>query len=152
MSVTVYATVADFVQRLPQTAWGARTTADVQYALATASSDMDDTFRGLYPLPFLAVGASVTRRCVDHARYLFMGGRGFSPTTEADQDIVRAEEEYVAWMDLVQRRTKFPDVTIDPAAPTTLPQSRGLYSQPTVASSVPRGWECGGGPGGRGVY
>jgi len=144
VSVTVYASVAQFTQRLPQTAWGARTVADVQNALVTASADMDDVFRGLYRLPFLAVGASVSRRCVDHARYLFLGGRGFSPEQEADKDIVRAEEDFWAWLDKVQRRTLFPDVTIDPTAATTLPA--GSWAQPTVASSPPRGWE--GGPGG----
>ena len=122
MPVTVYASVADFVQRLPVTAWGARTIADVQYALATASSDMDDCFRGRYVLPFLAVGASVARRCVDHARYLFMGGRGFSPTTESDQDIIRAEEEFQVWLDKVQRRVLFPDVTPIASGSPTLDQ------------------------------
>jgi phage gp36-like protein len=150
VSVTVYASVAQFTQRLPQTAWGARTVSDVQDALATASADMDDAFRGLYKLPFLAVGGSISRRCVDHARYLFLGGRGFSPENEADKDIVRAEEEFQTWLDKVQRRVLFPDVTIDPSATTTLPA--GSWAQPTVASSCPRGWEGGPGPGGRGVW
>lgn len=151
MPVTVYASVAQFTARLPQTAWGARNTVDVQNALAFASSDMDDVFRGIYPLPLLRVGYSVSIRCVDRARYIFMGGRGFSPETEADKDIVSAEAAFWEWLDRVHRRALFPDVTVDPAAPTMLPQQHGSYSQPTVASSIPRGWE-GCGPYGRGVW
>lgn len=142
MPVTVYATVADFTARLPVTAWGARTVADVQTALAFASADMDDCFRGRWTLPFVSVGASVTRRCVDHARYLFMGGRGFSPVTGADEDIVRAEEDYQVWIDKVQRRVLFPEVvTLD--NPSALEQpvvlTRSVIND-NGAIATNRGW------------
>lgn len=136
MSVTTYASVAQFFQwGLPQTALGARTVADVQSALDAASSDMDDCFRGAYPLPFASVGTSVSRRCVHHARYLFMGGRGFSPVTGADQDIVRAEEDYQEWADKVQRRVIFPDVVVDPTATAIRPPTIDSYAQPLALSS-----------------
>jgi hypothetical protein len=151
VAVTVYASVAQFTARLPQTAWGARTVADVQEALTISSADMDGVFRGLFPMPLLGVGYDVSRRCVDHARYIFMGGRGFSPENEADKDIVGAEADFWDWMDRVHRRVLFPNVTIDPTGTVVLPQSRGMFAQPTVASSIPRGWE-GCGPYGRGVW
>lgn len=136
MSVTVYADVPQFFAwGLPQTAMGARTVADVQAALAASSADMDDAFRGRFPLPFLAVGLSVARRCVEHARYLFLGGRGFSPETEADKDIVRAEADFWQWLDRVQRRVLFPDVTIDPTARVPLTLDPGGSAQPVVLSS-----------------
>jgi phage gp36-like protein len=134
--VTTYATVAQFFAwGLPQTALGARTTADVESALEAASADMDDCFRGRFPLPFLAVGLSVSRRCVYHARYLVLGGRGFSPVTGADQDILDAEKAVQEWLDKVQRRVLFPDVTIDPSAtlPTSLDPSGS--AQPYVITS-----------------
>ena len=53
----------------------------------------------------------------------------------ADQDILRAEEEYKEWIDKVQRRVLFPDVTIDPSAimPTSLDPMGS--AQPIVLSS-----------------
>lgn len=136
MAISTYASVAQFFEwGLPQTALGARTVAGVQSALDAASADMDDAFRGRYPLPFASVGLSVSRRCVHHARYLFMGGRGFSPVTSADQDIIRAEEDYQAWVDKVQRRVLFPDVTIDPTATVIQPVAPDSYAQPVALSS-----------------
>jgi hypothetical protein len=139
--ITTYATAAQFFEwGLPQTALGNRQVSDVQSALDAASGDMDDSFRGRFPLPFASVGLSVARRCVHHARYLFLGGRGFSPVTGADQDILRAEEDYQVWIDKVQRRVLFPDVVVDPSAtlPTTLDPAGS--AQPTVLSQPSRGW------------
>lgn len=141
MAIYVYASVAQFFEwGLPQTALGARTVTDVLRSLEASSSDMDDCFRGRFPLPFSAVGLSVSRRCVHHGRYLFLGGRGFSPVSGADQDILRAEEDYQVWIDKVQRRVLFPDVTIDPSAvlPTNL--DPGGSAQPVVLSQPSRGW------------
>lgn len=136
MPVTTYASVAQFFEwGLPQTALGARTVADVQSALDTSSSDMDDCFRGAYPLPFASVGLSVSRRCVHHARYLFLGGRGFSPETGADKDIIRAEEDFQVWADKVQRRVIFPDVVVDTTAIVIRPPTVESYAQPVVLSS-----------------
>ncbi len=123
MAITTYATVAMFFEwGLPQTALGSRTVADVQSALDAASSDMDDAFRGRFPLPLSAVGLSVSKRCVYLARYAFMGGRGFDPQSDADKEIVSKAKEAETWLDKVQRRVIFPDVTSDPSArvPTTL--------------------------------
>jgi phage gp36-like protein len=145
VSVTVYAAVPDFIAVLPQTAWGPKTTVDVQTALADMSGLMDDHFRGVYPLPFLAVGRSVTRLCALGARYLFLGGRGFSPVTDSDRAIVADFAEVMARLDKYQRRVLFPDVTIDPNATLTLPQQHGAMSQPTVSSLPPRGWHENGG-------
>lgn len=134
MAITVYATRAQFFERLPQTALGSRTVADVDDALVTSSADMDDSFRGVYPLPFATVGASVSRRCADHARYLFMSGRGYDPQADADKQIAADEAAYQVWVDKVQRRVLFPDVTIDPTAqmPTSL-NPHGA-AQPAVTS------------------
>lgn len=141
MTIYTYASVAQFFEwGLPQTALGSRTVADVQAALDAASADMDDSFRGRFPLPFSAVGLSVSRRCVHHARYLFLGGRGFSPVSGADQDVIAAEAAYQEWIDKVQRRVLFPDVTVDPSAtlPTTLDPAGS--AQPAVLSQPSRGW------------
>lgn len=136
MPLTTYATVAQFFEwGLPQTALGARTVADVQAALDASSSDMDDNFRGVYLLPLASVGLSVSRRCVHHARYLFLGGRGFSPVTGADQDIINAEKDFQVWIDKVQRRVIFPEITPDVTARPIPVNSYGPYAQPEVSSS-----------------
>lgn len=136
MPITTYASVAQFFEwGLPPTALGARTVVDVQSALDAASSDMDDSFRGIAPLPFASVGLSVSRRCVHHARYLFMGGRGFSPVSGSDQDILRAEEDFQVWIDKVQRRALFPDIVVDVSAKMPVPISTGPLAQPFVVSS-----------------
>lgn len=136
MAILVYATVLQFFDwGLPQTAIGSRTVADVQSAIVASSSDMDDCFRGRFPLPFATVGLSVSRRCVYHARYIFLGGRGYSPVSGADDDILRAETEYQEWIDKVQRRVMFPDVTIDPTAKTPPSLDPGGSAQPLALSS-----------------
>lgn len=116
MAITVYATRNDFSAVLPTTAWGARTVADVDQALADASSEMDDFFRGRYPLPFSRVGQTVAKRCAFIARYLFLGGRGFAPETDSDKRVVADYEQTMEWLDRVQRRVTHPDVTVDPTA------------------------------------
>ena len=88
MAITTYATTQQFFQWSPTTILGARTVADVQNALDTFSGEMDDFFRGRFPLPFATVGISVSRKCVMGARYVFLGGRGFDPQTDADKQIV----------------------------------------------------------------
>ncbi len=134
MPITTYASVPDFI--------ACRTLADVQKALDDASADFDDNFRGVVPLPLLSVSGSVSRKCAYHARYLFMGGRGFSPVTEADQDIIAADKDVEVWLDKVQRRVLFPfrPQDIDPSAviPSTL--TPGGSAQPTVLSQPSRGW------------
>jgi len=136
MPVTTYATVAMFFQwGLPQTALGSKTVADVQSALDAASSDMDDYFRGVYPLPFASVGLSVSRRCVAIARNIFMGGRGFSPVTGADEDLIRQLKDAEDWCDKVQRKVKFPDVVIDPTAQILQVPTFDTYAQPLAVSS-----------------
>jgi hypothetical protein len=134
MPVTVYATPADFAAVLPATAWGARTLADVNVALVDASSEFDDFFRGRYPLPLLAVPQSVARRCALFARYLFLGGRGFSPITDSDKDIVGAAKDVSDWLDEVQRRVRHPltpGVHFDPNA------AAGITSLDSVAAAQP---------------
>jgi len=141
VAITTYATLAQFFEwGLPATALGARTTADVQSALDAASSEMDDYFRGVYPLPFSSVGLSVSRRCVAIARNIFMGGRGFSPVTGADEDLIRQLKDAEDWLDKVQRRVKFPDVVIDPTATLPVNLTPGGSAQPTVLSQPSRGW------------
>lgn len=136
MAITTYATVAQFFEwGLPQTALGSRTVADVQSALDAASSDMDDAFRGRFPLPLASVGLSVSKRCVYLARYAFMGGRGFDPQSDGDREIVAKSEEAWVWLDKVQRRTAFPDVVIDTTATTPTTLDPGGASQPMVLSS-----------------
>ncbi len=136
MPITTYASVAQFFEwGLPQTALGARTVADVQSALDAASSDMDDMFRGVFPLPFSRVGTGVSKRCVYLARYAFLGGKGFNPQSDADKEIVAEAEKAEAWLDKVQRRVLFPDVTIDPTAAAPLPVALADYAQPVALSS-----------------
>lgn len=142
MPITTYASVPDFIACLPQTAWGARTLADVQKALTDASGDFDDYFRGVVPLPLLSVSPSVSRHCAYHARYLFMGGRGFSPVTDADKDIIAADLEAMLWLDKVQRRVLFPfrPQDIDPSASLPVNLTPGGSAQPAVLSQPSRGW------------
>lgn len=143
MAITTYATVAQFFDwGLPQTALGARTVADVQSALDAASSDMDDFFRGRFPLPFSAVGLSVSRKCVALAVNIFLGGRGFSPVTGADERVIAGVADAKDWLDRVQRRVLFPDVTSDASAvmPTSLTEPGS--PQPLALSEPPRGWSC----------
>jgi hypothetical protein len=116
MAITLYCTPTDFAAVLPQTAWGARTIADVNQAIVDASSIFDDTWRGVIPLPLASVGQSVARRCALYARYLFMGGRGFNPESDSDRLIVSDAQAVEAWLEKVQRRTLFPDIVSDPAA------------------------------------
>jgi phage gp36-like protein len=142
VAVTVYATVADFTARLPVTAWGARTVSDVETALADASGLMDDYFRGRFTLPFVSVGRSVSVQCVNIARNLFMGGRGFSPPAGADQDIIDALKWAEDWLDRVQRRVLFPDVVLI-ATPTALDQPFVISSSVINDNGVRgpnRGW------------
>lgn len=142
MAITTYATVAQFFQwGLPQTALGARTVADVQSALDLASSHLDDYFRGRFPLPFSAVGKSVSGHTVAVAVNIFLGGRGFSPVSGADQKVIADLAAAEVWADKVQRRVLFPDVTIDPSAtvPTTLDPAGA--AQPTVWSQPNRCWD-----------
>jgi|SRR5271166_1676209 len=135
MAIFVYATANDFNAVLPSTAWGARTIADVNQALADASSEFDDHFRGRFPLPLASVDQSVARRCALYARYLFLGGRGFSPTSDGDRQVVADAMNVEAWLDKVQRRVLFPNVVSDPTAivPTTLDPVGS--AQPNVLSS-----------------
>lgn len=135
MAITVYADVPAFIAVLPVTAWGAKTASDVQAALADFSAEMDDYFRGVFPLPFASVGPSVSKRCAYGARYNFLGGRGFSPEGDADKDIVRAYEKVMEWLVGVQRRTIFPDVKIDPTAAEPPKVADQNYAQPVVLSS-----------------
>jgi hypothetical protein len=139
-TITVYAQVSDFTAALPATAWGARTIVDVNQALADASSEMDDFFRGRYPLPLIAVPQTVARRCALLARYLFLGGRGFSPATESDKDITKAATDVYAWLDEVQRRVRHPltpGVHFDANASVVQPLDSVAAAQPlVVASSV----------------
>jgi hypothetical protein len=126
-----YATVAQFFGPggLPVTALGSRSTADVQACLDTATSDIDSlAFRGVYGpgFTFSAVGLDVSRRCVQHARYLFLSEKGYSPETGADQDVSRSEEDFKSWCDRVHRRVEFPDVTIS--------QSPAYSAQPLAIS------------------
>ncbi len=127
MPVTSYASIAEFSSRLPATAWGSRTQADVQNAIDDASALMDDCFRGRWELPFAAVGRSVSLQCVNIARNLFMGGRGFTPVHGADQDLISGLTDAREWLDKVQRRVLFPDVTLINAPPS--------LDQPVVLSS-----------------
>ncbi len=138
MAITVYGTLNDFMAVLPSTAWGTKTTADALQAMADASAMFDDSFRGRFPLPFSRVGQSVVRRCMLLARYLFMGGRGFSPETGTDRDIVSTAKEVEEWLDKVQRRVLFPDVTIDPTAtaPASLDPSPAVAQPLCISSSV----------------
>jgi len=134
--ITTYATVAQFFAwGMPQTALGSKTVADVQSALDVSSSEMDDYFRGRFPLPLASVGISVSRRCVAIAVNTFLGGRGFSPVTGADQQIIANLAAAEKWCDEVQRRVKFPDIVVDPSArmPTSLDVSGS--AQPIVLSS-----------------
>jgi hypothetical protein len=111
--VTTYASVADFFRwGMPQTAMGSRTVADVQSALDAASAVLDDYFRGRWRLPFLAVGTSVALHTVAVAVNIFLGGRGFSPVTGADQKVIDDLKAAEVWADKVQRRVLFPDVTL----------------------------------------
>lgn len=131
-----YASVAQFFGPggLPSTALGALTTADVFDCLVTSTSDMDDCFRGVYGVGFVfsSVGASVSRRCVQHAKWLLMRRRGDSPETGSDQSINADEEDFREYIDKVQRRVIFPEVTL---------QTAPLYSaQPAVLSQPPRCW------------
>ncbi len=143
MPVTSYATIQQFADRLPATAWGSRTQADALRAIATASSMMDDHFRGRWDLPFAAVGLSVSEYCVDIARNLFMGGRGFTPVSGADQDLIAGLAAAAVWLDKVQRRVLFPDVTLI-NAPPDLQQPVTLSSSainPYGSQRAPtRGW------------
>ena len=137
MAITVYATVNDFAAVLPATAWGARTTVDVQQALVDASAEFDDYFRGRFPLPLASVDQSVARRCALYARYLFLGGRGFSPVSDSDRDIVAAAANVEAWLDKVQRRVMFPNIISDASAvlPTSL-DAQGSPQPLCLSSSV----------------
>ncbi len=143
MPVTSYASIAEFSSRLPATAWGSRTQADVQNAIDDASALMDDYFRGRWALPFAAVGRSVSLQCVAIARNLFMGGRGFAPVHGADADLIAGLTEAKEWCDLVQRRLLHPDVTLL-FAPPSLEQPIAVSSSavnpwgPQVAAT--RGW------------
>ncbi len=138
MAITVYATTNDFAAVLPATAWGSRTIADVQQALTDASAEFDDYFRGVLPLPLASVGQSVARRCALYARYLFLGGRGFSPESDADKDIVAAAMNVEAWLERVQRRTVFPAIVSDPSAvaPSSLYPAPAAAQPFTISSSV----------------
>lgn len=128
-----YASVAQFFGPggLPATALGALTTADVAASLAMSTSDIDSlAFRGVYGIgfTFAAVGLDVARRCIQHAKWLFMRERGDSPETGSDQSLTADETDFRAWCDRVHRRVEFPDVTIavDPnysAQPAVLSQS-----------------------------
>lgn len=128
-----YASVAQFFGPggLPQTALGARSVADVQACLDTSTSDMDSlAFRGVYGpgFKFSAVGLDVARRCVQHARFLFLDGpRGYDPQAGADTTIKGGDTEFLAWCDRVHRRVEFPDVTVN-----TQPQ---FSAQPLALSS-----------------
>lgn len=121
LSGASYASLAQFFGPggLPATALGARTTADAQAALDQSTADIDSlAFRGIYGPGFIfsAVGVDVGRRCVQHARWLFLDGqRGYDPQAGADSTIKDGEDDFRAWCDRVHRRAEFPDVTINVA-------------------------------------
>ena len=145
MPVTTYATVAQFFQwGLPQTALGARSVADVQAALDAASALMDDYFRSRYVLPFAAVGLTVARHCVAIAVNIFMGGRGFSPVSGADESIVNGLTAAEAWLDKVQRRLLHPDVTDGNGDASPLVQAQvvscGSVINDAGCRAASRGW------------
>lgn len=137
MAIYVYCLVSDFMAVLPATAWGARTIVDVNQAIVDASDWFNDFFRGVVPLPLARVGQSVARRCALFSRYLFLGGRGFSPDSGADKLIISDAMNVEAWLDKVQRRVIFPDVTIDPSAvaPTSLTPSPASPQPIAISSS-----------------
>lgn len=113
MPILTYATTVQFFQfGLPQTALGAATIADVQAALDSASSLMDDYFNGRYNLPFVAVSLSVAEKCCHIAAFLFLSGvRGYNPDADADKNVKGRYDEALAWCDRVQRRAIHPIVT-----------------------------------------
>lgn len=134
-----YATVAQFFGPggLPATALGSLTTDDVQNCLATSTGDIDDCLRGVYGDGFTisSAPASLARRCVQHAKWLFMRLRGDSPETGSDQSINADEDDFRVWIDKVQRRVLFP---IDKSLIVVVaPQ---FSAQPFVSSNRSRGW------------
>ncbi len=135
-----YATVAQFFGPggLPSTALGALTTTDVQNCLATSTGDIDDCLRGVYGDGFTlsASTPSLARRCVQHAKWLFMRLRGDSPEAGSDQSINADEADFQQWIDKVQRRVLFP---IDKSLiVVSAPQ---FSAQPFMSSQPPRGWQ-----------
>lgn len=137
MAIYVYCLVSDFMAVLPATAWGARAIVDVNQAIVDASSTFDDSFRGVYALPLATVDQSIARKCALYARYLFLGGRGFSPDSGADKLIISDAMNVEAWLDKVQRRVIFPNVTSDPSAvaPTSLTPSPASPQPLAISSS-----------------
>lgn len=134
-----YATLAQFFGPggLPATALGALTTADAQDCLATSTGDMDDCLRGVYGDGFTlsASTLSLARRCVQHAKWLFMRLRGDSPETGSDQSINEDEKDFQVWIDKVQRRVIFP---IDRSL--IVVTAPNFSAQPAAFSLPPRGW------------
>lgn len=118
LSGASYASVAQFFGPggLPQTSLGSKSVADVQASLDQSSADIDSlAFRGVYGPQFVfsAVGIDVGRRCIQHARWLFLDGqRGYDPQAGADGTIKAGEDDFRAWCDRVHRRVEFPDVTV----------------------------------------
>lgn len=137
-----YATRAQFFGPggLPSTALGALTLTDVDNCLATSTGDMDDCLRGVYGDGFMlsASTPSLARRCVQHAKWLFMRLRGESPETGADKSLEADEADFQVWIDKVQRRVLFP---IDRSL--IVVTAPNYSAQPAVLSNPLRGWECG---------
>ena len=130
-----YAEIDD-LQRLalPSVALTGVSTSDINSALASASSQLDDVLRGAGELPLIAWGPSVRRHVAIIAAYDLMSARGYNPQAGADVNLRLRYQDTLAWMSGVARGDRLPEVTFSPS-------NSGDGDAPTATSSYRlRGW------------
>jgi phage gp36-like protein len=120
---SLYCQPTDLPQGLNSVALSTIPLTDQAAACTTASSMLDNFFRGRWPLPLLSWGPDVTIRAVHIAVKLALDARGSSLLAHGDDSIERNYEAAVAWGVRVQKGTEHPDVT---------------YSQPATQFVIPR--------------
>lgn len=141
-----YAGVADFyVYGIPATASSGMTTAQIQGALDSASSEIDGYFKGRpYALPLLAWGVEVKRWNCVMAAWELIAVRGFNPASGADPVLRTRYVDCIETLKAVQRKAYHPDVTESLVIASPGKTQPRVFSQSVTTStgttSTNRGW------------
>ncbi len=119
-----------------------------QLAACVAASEKADSYmRGRFTLPLLAVGTDVTMHTAFLAAKILLSGRGYNPSTGADDRIEKQWDDAVRWFEGIQRQSVHPDVTPSGSSPGG--SGSATTDLPQVITQPQRGWQqtnCSGTP------
>lgn len=117
-----YATLSDLFRfGMPETARASFSDADLEAALASASSTADSYLRGRYAFPLLAYGEDLTKNVCWIAAFEFLTARGYETNT-GDSNLLTRWQMATDWLKGVQSKAIHPDITASPNQSPTFDQ------------------------------